>query len=712
MPPAPDRGRRRRGGSAAPVRPKPAPAALRIPAARVRWWHWTLLALLIAAAYGPVVRADFLNWDDNTHVYENPRVVAPDGLRRSLHDASEPGLYPVLFTTYYLEWRAAGGKPWLFHVDNVVLHAANAALVGMLAAELGMAAIACWLVAALWALHPVHVESVAWITERKNVLYVFFWLVSLLVYLRHSAARPGGRRARVLYGASLLVYALALLSKGAAITLPAAIVLVEWLRGRRLDRRFWLSLTPYVVLGVAGGIGLVRNVGPDIQGPPLGLRLALACRAFWVYLATFLWPHPLVPVYPRWSIRPLGLPEHLSIAGLAAVAIAGTVVRRRLPRLMVVGAGLFATNVFLVLGVVWNSYHQAAFVADRYLYLPGVGLAIVAVAGLGELTTAARLPGRVVTAAAVAWIALLAVATRLQVPVWHDAETFWRHTLSRNPNCALCEYDLANALTKQRRPEEAIPHYREALTVLSRSPDMPPGPVDVHNNLGVALMQTGRLDEAGAEFEATLRLHRGDGDAEFNLGLIASHREDWEAAIAHYWTVLRQERDASRLGRVHHELASALASQGNAEEAIVHHDAAHRLMPDDLDVLEDLVGALLGKQRVGEAVDVLEAGIRRTPDSARLASALAWLRATSADGRWRDGGEAVRLAERARALSGDLDADALDILAAAYAEAGRFTDAVRTAREALDAAGSDPELANEIRSRIAEYEGGRPFRAP
>src|SRR5206468_9515253 len=208
----------------------------------------------------------------------NPRVTAPDALRRSWSDGRNPGFYPVLFALYRLEWLAADHRPWLFHLDNVLLHAGNALEVGLLAGELALPAHAGWLAAGLWALHPAHVESVAWITERKNVLYTFFWLGSLLLYLRCRQA--DARRTPLLYGASLLLFVLSLLSKGAAITLPVVFVLAEWAGGRRLDRRFWLGLIPYLALAILGGVGLLGLVPAVIRVPPLGARLAVASRAF------------------------------------------------------------------------------------------------------------------------------------------------------------------------------------------------------------------------------------------------------------------------------------------------------------------------------------------------------------------------------------------------------------------------------------------------
>jgi tetratricopeptide (TPR) repeat protein len=731
-------------------------------------WRWVLLFVFVLAAYGPALRAGFVNWDDPLHVYESPRVIESDGWLRSWRDGSEPGLYPVLFTTYYAEWRLTGGKPWLFHLDNILLHGVNAILVGRFARALGMAAGSAWVVAAVWALHPVQVESVAWITERKNVLYVFFWLVSLLLYLRSRAA---GRRARLAYAASLVAYALSILSKAPAITLPGAILLIEWAEGRRLEARFWRRLVPYLLLSVAGGIELLGLVPAHIEPPPLATRLALAIHTFWFYLATFVWPRELVPVYPRWPLSHIGPSEIIPLIGIVALIAVGVLVRNRLPRPILIGAGLFVMNIGLVLGVVWNSYMRFAFVADRYLYLPSIGLSLLVVSAL-ERARFASWPAALRAATVTGCLAALGVATWRQVPVWHDSQTLWAYTLARNPECGPCHtnlavllasagkteeaashfelalrdgrnpkaaiglgnirmrqgraeeaaalytqaaeheprnpvprYNLGNALRGLGKTEEAIAQYRAALV-------LDPDSATIHNNLGAALLEVGRLDEAKVAFEETLRLNPGDAEAQLNLGLLEYAREEWPKAIEQLEPALLRVPDHPRYAHAHSALAKSLAETGRTEDAIAQYRIAHRQSPDVIEVLDELVALLLDAHQVGEAVRLLEAAIERAPDASGLAASLAWIKATTPAADWRDGAGAVRLAERAIELSEEGDPDLLDTLAAAYAEAGRLVDAKSTARRALAAAPAGSALAHEIRERLALYESGRAYRMP
>jgi protein O-mannosyl-transferase len=625
-----------------------------------------LLAVLVVAVYGPVLRADFVNWDDPYDVYWNSRVTASDWFGRSWTDGRMPGFYPVLYTIYRVEWLAADHRPWLFHLDNVLLHAGNATLVGALGNALAVPPLTGWLAAALWALHPVHVESVAWITERKNILYTFFWLSALLLYVRRGQRRGA-------YVGALLLFVLALLSKGAALTLPAGCALIEWARGRPLDRRFWFGLLPFIALGIAAGVGLMGLVPANVAVPPLAERLGVACRAFWFYVATFLWPFPLVPIYPtRWALDPTSPSTLLAALGVIVLGVVAVAGRRRLPPSLLVGAGLFVTNIALVLGVVWNSYLGIAFVADRYLYLPGVGLALVAAMGLAELGRAAGLSPRVAGAVLGVWCAVLGVLTWRQVPVWRDSEALWTYTLAHNPDCRPAHENLGQLLADRGDLAGAATHYEAALRLDAR-------PEGAAGLCSVRLRQ-GRVDEAASLCELGLRLAPSSPNAHRMLAVVRVHQRRFPEAVTHYETALRL----------------ALAGAGIISDLAV--------------MINDLAGVQLAQGRVDEAVHTLETGMVHLPDAAVLPTSLAWIRATSTDVAWRDGGAAVRLAERACALTANRDVDALDALAASYAEDGRFADAVRTARQALGATDPGSRRAAQLRARLALYEARQPYR--
>ena len=646
-----------------------------------------MLAALVIALYLPVLGAGFVNWDDDLHVYGEPCVTDPAGLARCWVEPWKAGYYPLTYSTFHVEWRLSGGAPWLFHLDNVLLHAANAVLVGRVAGALGLAPAASIGVASLWALHPVQVASVAWVTERKNTLYTCLWLAALLSYLR------GTRRARVL---SLLLFVGAVASKNAAAaTLPAAIVVVEWARGRGLDRRLFVTLVPYVVLAVAAGVVQVAWLPAGGPPPPLAIRIGLAARAFWFYVGKFLWPVGLVPIYPRWSTDGIGGAEYLSLAAIAAAAAALVALHRALPRLVIVGLALFALNAAPVVGIVWFTFFNHSLVSDHLAYLPFLGLALASVVAVYAL-----LPERIAPVALSLWCVGLVVLTWRQIPVWHDSETLWTYVRARNPTCFVCALDFGNARLAEGRPEAAEALYAEAArldpgderppynlgNLLAERGDFPaaiaryrdalqlaPDSVDVHNNLGVALARAGRTEEAEAEFAQTLRLAPADRDAHMNLGELAAERGDWGTAATHYAAVVRSQ-------------------------------------PDRPEAIEGLATALSAGGRVDDAIRVLRDGVARAPDAAKVAGALAWILATTPAATRRNGPEAVRLAERACALTGSNDPDLLDTLAAAYAETGRFDAAVTTARRALAATEPDSELATSITRRIAVYEAGRPYR--
>ncbi|MGH7896062.1 MAG: tetratricopeptide repeat protein, partial [Candidatus Binatia bacterium] len=538
-----------------------------------------ILVVLVLAVYSPTLRAGFTSWDDERHITTNPVVVAGDGLVRSWTDPPATTFYfgPVTTTTWWAEWHLAGGAPWLFHLDNVLLHAANVVLVGALMRALSLTPPWAWLIAGLWGLHPIAVGTVAWATERKNVLFVFLWLCSLLLYLR-ATARPTGVRLR-LYVLSLVAFALALLSKGAALSLFTTLPLVEWLRGRRL-RVTVLRTLPYAALGVLAGVGLVGTRPEGALIAPLATRLPIAARALWFYVGTFLWPRELLPVYPKWGLGGPGAAEWTACAALVAAGVLAMAFRHALPRLFWLGLGLFLTNALLVIGVVWFPYLRHAYVSDHLAYLPSLGLALALVVAVRELARARGISERTTAGALAAAILVLAAASAAQTRIWRDSETLCTYTLAHNPDCFMCHANLGIVLRERGELEAAAEHFEIALRI---DPD-----ANILVHLGNLRQQQGRLEDA-ALYERAATLDPGYDTASYDLGNVLRELGRSEAAIPHY----RQALAAAPASlNAHHNLALALWESGRPDEARAEFEAALHIDPTDADTIVNLARLL------------------------------------------------------------------------------------------------------------------------
>ncbi len=420
--------------------------------------RWAMAGLLLAtlAAYLPALRAGFI-WDDDHYVTGNRTLTAPDALRRIWTEpGATPQYYPLVFTTFWAEHRLWGLDPAGYHAVNVLLHAMNAVLVALLLKRLPMPG--AWLAGLLFALHPVHVESVAWITERKNVLSGLFYLLALGAFWTWEEK---GSRWR--YGGALALFALALLAKSVTASLPCALFLLRWVRGRPLDRRFLASLLPFLLLGAAMGLNTahlerahVRAVGPEWELSLLQ-RLSIAGRALPFYLGKLAWPSGLVFVqYPR-EVPPPGISLPLLwplgvLAGGAALWLA----RGRTGRALQAAAAFFAVTLFPALGFVNIYPMRYSFVADHYQYLASLGPIALAAAA------ACRLP-RVVLAPPLPALGILPFR---QSRVYETPQTLWEDVLSKNPRAWMAHDCLGQILANRKRDADidgAIAHYQASL---------------------------------------------------------------------------------------------------------------------------------------------------------------------------------------------------------------------------------------------------------
>lgn len=528
-------------------------------------------ALLVVAtllAYAPALRGGFV-WDDDDYVTENPLLWEPDGLHRIWLSMDAPSQYfPLTYTSFRIEYALWGLEPAGYHAVNVLLHAANALLLWALLRRLALPG--AWLAAALFALHPVQVESVAWITERKNVLSLLCSLGALLAWLRFC--EPGKGQRGLAYAGSLVLHVLALAAKTTACTLPAAQLLVLWLRGRPVGLRRWLQVLPFVLLGL--GMGVLSLFWERYHQGTVGERFALtplesvlvASRAVWFYLGKLLWPARLTFSYPKFAVDPGDPTQYVWLVLGAALVLGLWLARSRLGRGPLVAALFFVATLSPVLGFIPLFTFFYTYVADHYQYVACIG-PIALFAGAASRWTR-RLPGpaawRPVLAGAL--LALLGALTFQQARIYESRETLWRDTIAKHPGSWMAYTNLGRELMRQRRWEEALAAYQEALALRS----------DLHvpqRGAALAYLELGEPDRAVPHLERAIQIRPGLAAAHRDLGRVRWQRGEREAALEHYRAAAQAEpRNPLNLLL----LGRALAQMGRIDEA----EASYRRLLD------------------------------------------------------------------------------------------------------------------------------------
>ncbi len=556
--------------------------------------------------YLPAVRSGFI-WNDSDYVTA-PELRAVDGLGRIWFElGATEQYYPVLHSAFWVQHRLWGDHPAGYHLANILLHAAAASL--LLLALRRLAIPGAMLAAFVFALHPVYVESVAWISEQKNTLSLCFYLIAALAYLRFDTTRRPWA-----YGLATAAFVLALLSKSVTATLPPALLVVFWWqRGRLEAKRDVGPLLPWLVLSAAMGLlsAWVEKTYIGAAGAEFALtglqRTLLAGRVVWFYLGKLLWPADLIFIYPRWIVDPAQAWQWLFPAAVLP-ALAGLWWWRRRSRAPLAAALFFGGSLFPTMGFLNVYAFLYSYVADHWQYLPSLGLVVLLAAGmtLGLQRTSALVRGGLPVALVVA----LACLSWHQSRMYADMRTFYRTTIDRNPSCWMAHNNLGNLLREDRKFDEAIAHFEAALQV---RPDL----AKVHNNLGLALRDVRRREEAMAHFRRALEIdpkyldslsHLGSllretgqpaaalpylfralqGDPEYfdarnNLGMVLRDLGRLPEALAQFERVVRQV-PASSPGQLN--LAFTLSLLDRNAEAMEHYREARRLNP----TLPDLPG--------------------------------------------------------------------------------------------------------------------------
>jgi tetratricopeptide (TPR) repeat protein len=654
-----------------------------------------LLCGLVVAAYAPVFHNGFI-WDDDSSLTQNHFIQASDGLGRFWFTTQTPDYWPVTASTFWLEWRLWGAQAIGYHATNLVLHVLAALLLWAILRRLRVPG--AYFAALLFAVHPVNVESVAWIAQRKNLLGMLFFLASILCFLKTGLAAPAGQDGRAgrgrWYGLSVAAFLLAMLSKGSVAPLPLVLLGLIWWH-RRPRARDLAQLAPFFLIAlVLAGVDAwfqTHGTGEVIRQAGGIERLLGAAAVVWFYLAKALLPIRLLFVYPAWRIQAGDPLWWLPLLG--ALGLTGALWAARRPARPALFAWLyFCAMLGPVLGFSDVYFMRFSLVADHYQYLAIIGIIALAAAGWGRWAglAGARAHPAAAVAAAAALVGLLAGLSWRQSRSYRDSETLFRATLAGNPAAWLADTNLGAILVNTGRPREAAGYLVEALRL---HPDLPQAELD----LGTALRALGRKDEAMSHYAAGLRLSPASPGAHYDVGVGLADARRLPEAVAQFAQALQLRRDypeaenalgnaLRQLGRVpealphlrraielrpdfpeaENNLGIALAQSGDLPEAIAHLERAAQLGPGYLEAENNLGIALAQAGRMTEAIVHFERMVQLRPANAQfrfnLANALA---------------QAGRLPEAA----------------AQYAEALRLNPAFTPAREMLDrisAAGALP----------------------
>ena len=765
---------------------------------RLGGWLCLVLGLITLALYLPSLRHDFLAYDDQLYVTENPHVQA--GLTR-------PGVawafgyhvgnwHPLTWLSHMLDCQLYGLKPAGHHATNVLLHVASTLLLFLVLHRMTGAVWRSAAVAAFFAWHPLHVESVAWVAERKDVLSACFWMLTLGAYARYvqrskaKSPKPESVGIRPLksgyYWLALVLFAFGLMSKPIAVTLPFVLLLLDfWPLGRIAAPGFgnnevenplaqfrparWLGLvmekTPFFALSAIACSLTISAQEPAILSTaelPILQRLAHALLAYMHYLGAMFVPRGLAVFYPYETIISTA---EVVFAGSLLTLITVLVFRWATRRpYLAVGWLWFIGTLVPVIGLV--QVGEQAW-ADRYAYLPLIGLFVALVWGVVDLAGKKLVTLRVMTM--VVGLALL-IATSVQLSYWKNTRTLFEHTAQVTRNNYLAVTLLGSLLAKEGRFDDAMAQYRIALRYR-------PAYAEGHFFLGHALDQQGKLDEAIAEYDQSLRLNPRQEQTHIFLGGALARQKKFDDAATHYLVALKLNPESAI---AHNNFARLLHTQGRLDEAIAHYFAALKLDPglaqahnnlgillvqkgrlaegsrqlreaarlnpgnpeteynlalalnqqeqwrEAAELFAKTVGAatadpnahfqfavaLAHQQKTREAMSQYAHALLLQPDFPNALNGLSWILATDANPEFRHGTEAVRMAERACELTGRREPEKLKTLAAAYAEAGRFHEAAITVEKAQDLARSagGKDLAEECSLMLEDFKAAKPWR--
>ncbi len=665
---------------------------------RLDWWLALLLFVAVVAAYQPAWHGGFL-YEDEMYARDNPLLTATGGLWRLWFTLESPSQYFPLTHSVFLIQRAlwSGGTAG-YHWVNIILHAGTALVLWRVLRRLGIPG--AWFGAALFALHPVQVESVAQISELKNVLSGLFFVGSLFFWA--SYAEKGAMR---LWLFAFVCALLALAAKTTACVLPVPLLLIFWWRHKPMGtRRLWFSVAPFIVAsGLAALVAFAWERLHNTSAPgdaSVGIieRVLIACRAIFFYLGKLAWPADLMFSYPRWDVSRFNWQDYIWLAALLLLVALILALRRRLGRGPEVALLFFVSVLSPLLGLLTIYTFRYTFVADHYQYLACIGpLALFAAAVhwllLNRGLLATFVPGLVV--------AIAAGLTWNRAHAYANADALWTDTIRKNPQSWMAENNYGLTLLGRSARSEALAHFQ-------RAHQLAPGNGEIARNTGQCLLELQQPGTARPFLQQAVSADAHDAQARRDLARALLQLGQPEEALRNATeAVTVNPRDA----KAHVVMASVLIRQGRAEEAIAHLETAISLKSDDVEAETQMANLLLQLGRRREASEILGRIVAQSPDDPDALKNYAWILATAPEDSLRDGSRAVALAERASEKAPQ-NPFIQATLAAAYAESGRFPEATRLAGQALAVAEASnlTSLSDLLHKEIGLFENGQPVR--
>jgi tetratricopeptide (TPR) repeat protein len=687
--------------------------------------------------FGQTVRYDFVNYDDDKYVYANPLITSGLTVSGAIHafiGKHSVNWHPLTTLSHMLDCQLWDSHAGGHHFTNIVLHTIAVVLLFLILLQMTGALWRSAFVAAVFAVHPLRVESVAWISERKDVLSAVFFMLTLSFYVRYVRRSSLGR-----YLAVVGSFALGLMCKPTLVTVPLVLLLLDYWPLKRFDgesstRRLILEKIPLFALSAAAAgatLWAQEKSIIQIERLPFMWRVGNGLVACLTYIEQTIWPARLAVFYPHPGITLPVWEIGLAIV-LLLLATAGAIALRRKRPYFLTGWFWYLVMLLPVIGLIQVG---AQAHADRYTYLSQIGLYILLAWAIPD-ALASRIQRRILGVTAGVAIILLAWCAHIQASYWRDGETLWSHTIAVTSENFTAYNGLGQFLLDHGHLDEAIDQLHIALKINPKYPI-------ARMNLGIALLKKGRADEAIAQFQTVLKDYPNDANAYDNMGTALLQKGDSQSAIAAYEKALSIQ---SRYPSAHFGLGMALDDIGRVGEAIAHYQEAVREAPDfaeayyllgtDLfrasridaaiaaferalqsrpvypEVQNNMGLALLKKGRPSEAIAHWENAIANEPDFVLALNNLAWVLAAFPDASIRNGDKALRLADRANQLSGGKDPNVLRTLAAAYAENGRFTEATATAESGLQLANTQDNsvVAKIFETDLAHYRANAPVR--